>query len=495
MNLQENNKVAKNSDDNGVKKAHWQFWQEKPHFSYLLVWLATGVIVGDICALVFQIKFLSNNIFLVLGIGNLILAILIKDFLRLVFIFLAGMILMLHKSSFYNIDLDNWIKLKNQVVTVSGKIIEDPDREKGKCKIKINDLEIMSSKKRGILFITTQDCKETERDDRLIINGRLSEGFGMFFGMVKEAKIIKISKPKYENPILTAKNNFAEKIKNYIRPPNSSLALGYLIGIKSDLPKKLANDLQIIGLTHIVVASGANLSILVNFVRKMFGKLSRLFSLLLAILCILGFAVAVGFSASMSRACIVSLAGLVAWYFGRKWIATRLIILTASATLFLQPYYLMDLGWMLSFGAFLGIMVCGPIITEYFYDEKPRLLAQTLLESLSATIICLPILIFFFGGFSVLSVLANVLVLPTISIVMGLVFLTGMLDFLPMLAGAIGIFASLILEYHILIINYFGEQKSFYVQTPKNQIVIFLVYLPIIVMLLYMKRKNAIIKK
>ena len=69
-------------------------------------------------------------------------------------------------------------------------------------------------------------------------------------------------------------------------------------------------------------------------------------------------------------------------------------------------------------------MILGPKITKYFYGEKkPGFIGETVITTLSATLMTLPITLYYYGTISLISVVANLLILPTLSYAMGLVFL------------------------------------------------------------------------
>ena len=62
------------------------------------------------------------------------------------------------------------------------------------------------------------------------------------------------------------------RVKSQIPEEQADLGLSYLLGMKAGLSEKLDENLRVVGLTHIVVASGAHLAILVEVVKKIFGK-------------------------------------------------------------------------------------------------------------------------------------------------------------------------------------------------------------------------------
>jgi competence protein ComEC len=232
-----------------------------------------------------------------------------------------------------------------------------------------------------------------------------------------------------------------------------------------------------VGLVHIVVASGAHLSILVEIARKIFGKLSRFAGLLFSILFIVFFMAMVGWTPSILRAGVMAILTLVAWFVGRRLAAWRMILIVAAFTLMLNPNYLFNLGWMLSFASYGGIMILGPTLVEYFYgDKKPGFIGSVILTTIAATLMTLPVILYYYGTVSLISVIANLLILPTLPYAMGLVFLTGVFAGVPGVEIVFSFLATKLLDFHILVVNFFGGMESFLVEIPSENPRVFLLY-------------------
>ena len=163
----------------------------------------------------------------------------------------------------------------------------------------------------------------------------------------------------------------------------------------------------------------------------------------------------------------------------------------AAGTLLLNPNYLVDLGWLLSFASYAGIMMLGPRLTRYFYDEKkPGFIGATILTTISATLMTLPITLYFFGTVSLISVLANLLILPTLPYAMGLVFLTGVFAGVPIVGEAVAFLATKLLDFHIFVVQMFAEMKSFLIEIPTENHKVFLIYGLILVLLIVYNSKH-----
>jgi competence protein ComEC len=267
-----------------------------------------------------------------------------------------------------------------------------------------------------------------------------------------EAQVRDVVRPQPGDQAREVRDWFAGGVQTAIPQPQASLGLGFLVGQKRALPADLAEALVIAGLTHIVVASGYNLTILVRLARRVFMKISKYTAALAASLMIGGFVAVTGLSPSMSRAALVASLSLAAWYYGRRFHPIVLLSFAAAVTVMVNPAYMAgDLGWQLSFAAFAGVMIFAPLLQRYFFGEKkPGFLRQILGETIAALIVTAPILIGAFGQFSNVAVIANLLVLPLVPLAMLLTFIAGIGAFIaPGLATAIGLPANWLLGYMV----------------------------------------------
>jgi competence protein ComEC len=249
------------------------------------------------------------------------------------------------------------------------------------------------------------------------------------------------------------RTKFIIGIETSLPEPAASFAIGILVGQRSLLPEYLMEALTIVGLVHIVAVSGYNLTIIVNFVRRIGSKLSRFQLLFISLLLIYGFILISGFSPSIVRASLVSFLSLTAWYFGRKIRPALLILLVASITAFYNPYYIWsDIGWYLSFLAFVGILIIAPILIRLFRIKNNNGFASMAVESFSAQVMTTPLIMMIFGRVSLIGIIANIIIVPLVPLAMFFSFIAGLIGaILPNLSAYLAIPARLLLNLMILI--------------------------------------------
>ena len=468
------------------------------HQSYFLVAMCVGIVLGVILALVLRINYFASPLWLALVAILFIIAYLKSKLVFIVLAFVAGMMLAFFRVA-TELQGENYIRqFYGQTVVVEGVVNGDPENDESGTKLKLVSLKFGENGEyatSGSIFISARYLREVGREDVVVVKGKLSEGFGTYAGYMYKPTIVAIKKPEPGSLVLKFRNWFAERIKSLISEPQVNLGLSYLLGMKSGLPDDLSENLRIVGLVHIVVASGAHLSILVEIARKLFGRISRFAGLLFSMLFILLFMAMVGWTPSILRAGIMAMLTLITWYVGREIAPWRMILMVAALTLMMSPNFIINLGWLLSFASFAGIMMVGPGLIKFLFGEKkPGFIAETIITTLSATVMTLPVTLYYYGTVSLISVVANLLILPTLPYAMGLVFLTGVLAGFPGVEMMVAFVATKLLDFHIAVVEFFGGMTQFLVKIEPYQIGVFGIYalilVPLILKLIWSKKKN-----
>ena len=369
-----------------------------------------------------------------------------------------------------------------QKVIVSGVVSTD-------SYYKNKDLRIvLDSEKYGKIYVMTDTKQSIVRSDKLTLAGELSDGFGSYDGFVYHPTIIEIAHPDAPDLATSMRDSFSERIEQLANSEEqSALALSYLTGQKTKLSEDLRNELRIAGLSHVVVASGFHLSVVVGFAKKRFGKLSRFATITGAIMLMVIYISVTGFSPSMVRAGLMTAISLFAWYFGRRIHPARLILYVIAISLLIDTSLIKDIAWQLSFASYAGIIFINPLITKFLYgDKQPGFISNLILVSLSAQLACLPLSIYYFGAVSGLAIVSNILISPTISVVMLLTLLTGITGLIPLAFLMNGL-----VSLHLFIVDKIASLSWAAIELPANNPAIFMIYLILILPMIYLKSKTG----
>ena len=282
------------------------------------------------------------------------------------------------------------------------------------------------------------------------------------------------------------KNHFSSTIQKIYPEPHGSFMLGILIGAKSSLPDWLLNIFQIIGITHIIAISGYNITILAKVAEKTLGKIGRKYIFWGVLGMIVSFVIMTGAQASIVRAGIMGGLLVYAGFIGRKSNAVNLLVLAGAVMIFLNPLILRnDVGFQLSFLATLGLVYISPIFEKWF-AKISEFFRVMLSATLSAQVLTLPIIISSFGRLSLISPVANVIILGLIPLSMFLGFLSGGLGMLWLPLGKIvGFLGFIVLDVIIKISELLSRVPYASLELKVNNWVIWGIYYLIVGLLVF----------
>jgi len=213
---------------------------------------------------------------------------------------------------------------------------------------------------------------------------------------------------------------FTDVINSYLPEPEASLLNGILFGISLKTSKIFFEQLRTVGLLHLVVLSGANISLLAGMVGQTARYVGKKTNILITVIVVVLFIVFVGCQAPVVRAGFMAVFTYVAIVFGKKRLMTVSLILSLLFIAVFWPQWLTSLSLLLSYGATLGIILFHRETVFRKNRSRSRLanfVGETLAGaknefrlSLSAQVFTAPIIFIAFRQISFISPVANVLV-------------------------------------------------------------------------------------
>lgn len=256
------------------------------------------------------------------------------------------------------------------------------------------------------------------------------------------------------------------EIERMLPSPHSFLGSGLIISGKGSMDKEMQEKFQIVGLIHIVVLSGSNVSIIGEAILRVFSFLPKIFATTLGGIFIVFFAIMTGGGATVIRSTIMSLIALFARSTGRTnqaltslTIAGVLMVLQNPKILFYDP------GFQLSFLASIGLIFYSERIKEkiIFLHEKfglPSGIIELISATLATQVFTLPYIINMSGMLSVVALFVNIVVLPVIPLTMLTVFITSLTSFIGDVFAWIPMWVSwILLSYELAVVD-FGASLS-----------------------------------
>jgi ComEC/Rec2-related protein len=412
----------------------------------LLTWFC-----AVLCGLVLARRLPGPPMFLVVLAVILMLAVCRRrDWLSFLAIFVCGLLLGLWRGGLYMKYLQAYQPLMRHQVTLRAKSSLDAVYgDHGQLSFDVAHLQLQKPYRADLVGgVRVQGLGATMiyRGDLVELQGQLTPTKGSNQARMSYAKIHLLRRGN--SWLDNLRRRFVAGMASVLPEPSASFGVGLLIGQRSTIPKATNDQLSTTGLTHLVAVSGYNLTIIIMAIRSLLGRGSKFQSTAAAIILIFAFVLVTGLSASIVRAALVSVLSLMAWYYGRAFRPIVLISLAAAVTAWLNPFYLWsDIGWYLSFLAFFGVLLLGPLLTGLF-RRPPKLALALLIETTSAQLMTLPIIMYIFGRLSVIGLISNLLVVPLVPLAMLLSLTSGLVGLIwPVLGGWLAWPARILLSY------------------------------------------------
>ncbi|MEM9773480.1 MAG: DNA internalization-related competence protein ComEC/Rec2 [Chloroflexota bacterium] len=353
--------------------------------------------------------------------------------------------------------------LEETDITLIGVVSDQPDvRDRTiNLRLSVEHVELKTGSVRdvtGDVLIRTPRFPEIPYGTRLTVKGKLETPFedaefsyrdylnrqGMY-GVMPFPRVLD-SAAGHGNSVyawlFSVKAHIQNKIAQIVVSPESGLLSGILLGIDHTMPPDIDEAFRTVGITHIVVISGFNIALLSSIFLTVFTPIfGRWYAVYPTLFAIVLFTLLVGADASVVRAAIMG----SAYVLSSRWLGRRnaSVPILFGAGLFLtmlNPNALWDIGFQLSFAATLSLMLFAtPVmeavrvwLTGRFPADMVRwimnVIGDAVLVTVAAQILTLPLIMFYFNQLSLISLLANALVLPVQPMIMiwgGLATLVG----------------------------------------------------------------------
>ena len=223
---------------------------------------------------------------------------------------------------------------------------------------------------------------------------------------------------------------FHSPISNSISQEGAILE-ALLLGERGRIADKTKYSLQQAGIYHLLAISGAHIAIISYFLFLFFKliRISQRTSYLILIFILIFYALFVESRASVFRATIMAVVFLIGKLIWRSVNLINTISFSAFLLLIINPFFLFDIGFQLTFLAALSIILFAPKIIS-FLPSLPLKISELLGISLSAQLGILPVIAYHFNRVTFSSILLNFIAVPLVGIVMSMGFLFLVISFL-----------------------------------------------------------------
>jgi len=231
--------------------------------------------------------------------------------------------------------------------------------------------------------------------------------------------VVKNNTTGFMGSIARTRSHLAIVIDKYFNQESSALLKTLLLGKRTDLDNEVYQHYVDAGAVYILAISGLHVGIITAILLLLLQKMPNLgfyrplrYFILLAGLW--AFAFIAGASPSVLRATVMfSFVGL-STLMRRKQGRFDALMLSMLFLLLINPYYLYDVGFQLSYVAVFSIMKFYPVMRKWWQPENKYLqwIWSLFLVGLSAQIVVLPISLYYFHQFPILFFVSNLVVVP-----------------------------------------------------------------------------------
>jgi competence protein ComEC len=229
--------------------------------------------------------------------------------------------------------------------------------------------------------------------------------------------------PLLRTAIMPLRRHFALVIGRYSAGRNRALLAGLLLGEKGDLPEETRNAFSRTGTMHILAVSGLNVAILIGILALVLSvlRIRGWPRLLITVVVAALYVGATGFSASAVRAYLMALSAILGLFIERRYDPLNGICIAGIVILAADPTALLDVGFQLSFAATAAIVLFyRPVMGLFQSLSLPRLVRNWIIAPLavvvSAQLGTIPLTAYYFYQLSLVSFLANLIVVPLVGL-------------------------------------------------------------------------------
>ncbi len=250
----------------------------------------------------------------------------------------------------------------------------------------------------------------------------------------------------FKQQTINARTYVIKVLETYLTSNKNVLGIAeaIVIGYKDDLDKDLVQAYSNVGIVHIIAISGMHLGMIFLLLELLFGLLTfgkKSRSKIIPIIILLwAFAIVTGATPSVLRSALMFSCLLIGKNYFKKSSSYNGLALSAFILLCINPYYLWDVGFQLSYLAVFGIMwLQRPIYNLIYVKYKAAdWVWQLASVSIAAQIITMPLSLLYFHQFPVLFLFTNILAIPLAmaGLYTGVALIV--FSFIPILAQAIG---------------------------------------------------------
>ena len=303
----------------------------------------------------------------------------------------------------------------------------------------------------------------------------------------------------FKNIIHQIRKKIDGQIKKYHSPETAALLRGLLLADRGEINYQTKTQFINAGVVHVLAVSGLHVGFIIMIFLFLLGRFNLFIRSILTIIGLLCFMLITGVPPSVSRATVMAIVLIIAFLSNRSTNLINSISIAAVIILIINPNEIYNPGFQLSFAAVMAIGILLPYLNQIIEKRNvPNKILKYLLlfcaVSLSAQIGTLPFTLLYFNKFSIIALLTNFLVIPSIGFIIAAaivtLFFSTIIPFIAVyFAAANGLFSGWVLS----IIKFSGDLSFSYISITNYSLIdLVLFYLMLLLLLFFLAKFNNI---
>jgi len=341
----------------------------------------------------------KSNILFIIAFTLLIILVMLKydkkQLLIIVFLFFLGLLMMKDQEKYDSANYNGYIK-----------IVEKHDT-----------YQIVQFNKYNLL---TYDFKDYNQGDNFYVEGNIKEIEGDNLPLVNDFKKYMNDKNIFQSisvnsyVFLRSKSNFIDReniINKILSNHNEETKKFIKMIVFGDISEsiELYDDLKNLSIIHLFIISGFHINILFSILKKIFGKFTK--NDLLILLIIFPYLFLLNFTIPSSRAYLTIFLGYLSKRYFKNYLdGFSIVFLLAFFFLFINPLYINDLSFILTFFASFNILLINKLKFKFKFLESLYFSSLIYLSML-------PIVLFLNYEFNITAIILNIIFSSIISFI------------------------------------------------------------------------------
>lgn len=247
-------------------------------------------------------------------------------------------------------------------------------------------------------------------------------------------RIVDNSVSTLPNFIFEIRKYIDNKLRELYNNSTYHLLRGLILADRSEIDNQVYEDFINVGVIHVLAVSGLHVGYVVIIFLFLFSRFNLFLRITLTILGLIFFMILTGTGAPVVRASLMTSIILLLPLFGRTTNGLNSLFVAAFILLLINPRDLFNPSFQLSFSAILSLIIIVPIINKKLYNLKVNKFIKYIFlfigTTFAAQIGTLPFIIAYFSKLSLISILANIFVIPLTGIILGLGIISIVLSFI-----------------------------------------------------------------